>query len=53
MNENTLEKLMVAEDILLDVFQEIREKRGYAKEAKRLDSILGKLNQLQELIREK
>ena len=53
MENKPLDKLIEAEDILLDVYYEIRDKRGYTSEAKRLDSILGKLNNLQHLIKTK
>ena len=46
MTREQLEKIQQAEDELLSVFWDIREERGHKKMAKRLDTILGKINDL-------
>ena len=46
-------ELNKAEDIMMKVYWEIREERGYSAEAKRLDTILGKLYNLKCIIDEK
>ena len=46
MTARQLEKLEKAEDILTDLYCELRDHRGSAKEAKRLDVILGKIYNL-------
>ena len=52
MNKSQLEKLEQAEDILNDVYFQIRDEKGLSKQAKRLDTILSKLYQLKHLSKE-
>lgn len=46
MTKEQREKLNEAFDILCDVYKAIREERGSSREARRLDTILGKLEEL-------
>lgn len=46
MTERQMRQLLLAEDILLELYGQLRGKRGHAVEAKRLDTILGKVNDL-------
>lgn len=48
---NEIERLGLAFDELLSVYWDISEKRGWSKEAKRLDSILGKMENLMFIAR--
>lgn len=49
MTERQMTKLLLAEDILLELYTQLRDKRGHANEAKRLDVILGKVNNLKNM----
>ena len=42
-----------AEDLLLEVFWDIRDERGFSKQSKRLDTILYKIDQIKHLMYEK
>lgn len=46
MTERQMRQLLLAEDILLELYGQLRDKRGHMDEAKRLDVILGKINNL-------
>jgi hypothetical protein len=46
MTQGQINRIKDAFDILRGVFAEIREERGHSKESKRLDTILGKLENL-------
>lgn len=46
MTREQLEQIEHAEDILNALFWDIRDERGHAKMAKRLDTILGKIYNL-------
>ena len=45
-NRQMVETMQHAEDELLYLYWEIRDRYGYSKEAKKLDSILGKVYNL-------
>lgn len=46
MTRRQLEKLGQAEDLLLELYYQLRNTYGHGKEVKRLDTILGKVNEL-------
>lgn len=46
ITQDQLDRIIKAEDILIDVYQELREQRGSSAEAKKLDTILGKIYNL-------
>ena len=46
IKKEQLERLAKAEDILTDVYWDIREQKGSKEEARRVDTILGKLYNL-------
>lgn len=49
MTRRQLEKLGQAEGLLFDLHQQLKGSYGHAEEAKRLGSILGKLNNLKTM----
>ena len=49
MTEKQLEKLLEAEEILITLYNEIRDTKGMKREAKRLDTILSKIYNLYNL----
>lgn len=49
MTERQMTKLLLAEDILLELYGQLKGKRGHTDEAKRLDVILGKVNNLKNM----
>ena len=46
MTREQMEKISKAEDILLDLYWDIKDEKGHSKMAKRLDTILGKVYNL-------
>lgn len=46
LTSNEMERLSEAFDILVHVFEDIRDRRGCSKESKRLDTVLSKLDNL-------
>lgn len=46
MTNEQMSRLEIAEDILTSLYWEIRDEHGCSKEAKRLDTIIGKLYNL-------
>lgn len=53
MTSSQKERVAEAFDSLITVFEEVRTQRGCSKEAKRLDVIIGKLENLLFIAKEK
>lgn len=51
MTKEQIAKLEEAEDILLCLYFEIRDERGCASQAKKLDTILGKIYNLKHSVK--
>ncbi len=49
MTQQQLERLLEAEEILISLYNELREEKGMQREAKRLDTILSKIYNLYNL----